>query len=76
MRAPANPDVRLAVGHVDQSGEGERLQGNGEFADDFDRLPTESVVKKSADQILHSSDDLGLFGAVEKRFGQLAVAGV
>ena len=73
---PAEPDLALAGGDVEQVGEGARLHGQGELVDDLDGVAREGLVEQVGDQGLDLRDDGGVFGAGEKRFDDGAVVAV
>ena len=73
VNAPADPGVRLGLGHVQQVGQRARLHRQRELVHHLDRFPAQRLGQLLRDQRLHLRDHLGLLGALEERLDDGAI---
>ena len=76
MDSPADPNVGFRLGHVEEDGERQRLERQGEPFDDLDRVAGERLVKEAGDDPVDAADEGRLLGPEEEGFDEPAVVGV
>jgi hypothetical protein len=76
MNAPTDPEVGFRLRHVEQIGEGARLDWQRELIHDFDRVAAHGRGEHAADQRLDPGDKRRVLRALEERVDDLPVLGV
>ena len=76
MDTPGNPRLGLGLGHVEEVGEGARLDRQGQLAHHFDHPTLQGLAQLLSHQRFNPGDHFGPFGTLENRLHQRPILGV